>query len=393
MPKGRTDGLFTAAPLPVAPLDHAERVACLRLIRTPNVGPVAFRELINHCGGAKAALDALPEIARRGGRARPPALFSKARAEAELEAADRIGAIPVFTIEPGYPRALVSLPTPPPLLYIKGRSQLLSRPMLAIVGSRQASAAGHKLTRHFAEAIGEAGLVVVSGLARGIDGTAHEAALATGTVGVLAGGIDIVYPPEHASLQRRIGVEGCLVTEQPPGFQPRGPDFPRRNRIIAGLSLAVLVIEAARRSGTLVTARLAAEYGREVFAVPGHPLDPRAEGTNALLKSGATLVTEPADVLEALAPLTGGLEQRLEEHAADAPAAPELHPPPLLAETERDRVTSLLGPAPVDVDEIARSAGLSIRAVQVVLMELDLAGRIERHGSQLVSLKSKPDED
>jgi DNA processing protein len=379
-----TPDLFTAAPLPVAALDAPERLACLRLIRSDNVGPVTFRELINLYGGAAAALEALPELVRRGG-GRELRICPRARAEAELEAADRVGATPLFTIEPGYPKALAAVDVPPPLIYIRGRSELLNQPALAIVGSRQASAAGHKLAHTFAAAIGSAGFVIVSGLARGIDGAAHQAALATGTVAVLAGGIDNVYPPEHADLMARIGETGCLVSEQPPGFQPRGADFPRRNRIISGMSLGVLVIEAARRSGTLVTARLAAEQGREVFAVPGHPLDPRAEGTNGLLKGGATLVTEPADVLDALAPLVGGRLRWFEDKGEVTDQAPRHLPPPLISGDDRDRVLGVLGPAPIDIDQVARATGLSVRSVQILLIELDLTGRIERHGGQLVS--------
>lgn len=301
MPKREAPSLFTAAPLPVSVLDDGERLACLRLIRSAQVGPATFRELINHCGGAKEALAALPSLARRAG-GRTVRICSEADAEAELLAARKAGADPVFTIEPGYPTALAAIDAPPPMLYVKGRAELLSRASVAIVGSRHASAAGLKLSRTFARALAEAGLVIVSGLARGIDAAAHEASLDHGTVAVLAGGADVVYPPEHAALQDRIGEIGCLVTEQPPGFAPRAKDFPRRNRLISGIALGVLVVEAARRSGTLVTARFAGEQGREVFAVPGHPLDPRAEGTNQLLKSGATLATEPRDVLDALAP-------------------------------------------------------------------------------------------
>lgn len=374
--------LFTAAPLPVAELDEPERLACLRLIRSANVGPVTFRELINHYGGARQALAALPELTRRAGG---PAhrICPEDQAERELAAARRIGVTPVFTIEPGYPAALAATGVPPPLLYIKGDASLMRRPCVAIVGSRQASAAGHKIARQFAAGLGEAGYVVVSGLARGIDGAAHEAALATGTIAVVAGGIDVVYPPEHATLIERIAEHGCVVSEQPPGFVARAADFPRRNRIIAGISLAVIVVEAARRSGTLVTARLAAEYGREVYAVPGHPLDPRAEGTNQLLKNGATLVTEPADVIAALHPQIarpdaggGGLAEPDAE--TDEPRQP--------AAGDRERVLAALGPHPTAVDEIGRAAGLSARAVRLALMELDLAGRIERHGHQLVSL-------
>jgi len=296
---GTGDDLFAGAPLPVAPLDDAQRLACLRLIRSENVGPVTFRALINHFGGAQAALEALPEVARQGGRRRPVRICPRDVAEAELAVAATAGAVPLFTIEPGYPTLLAHVDVPPPLLYVKGRVDLLNRQTIGIVGSRDASAAGHKIARDLARGLGEAGWVVASGLARGIDAAAHLAALATGTVAVLAGGIDVVYPPEHADLQARIGAEGCLVCEQPPGFSPRGQDFPRRNRIISGISSGVVVVEAAKRSGTLITARFAGEQGRDVFAVPGHPLDPRAEGTNQLIKDGAILVTDVEDILRA----------------------------------------------------------------------------------------------
>lgn len=275
---------------------------------------------------------------------------------------------------------------PPPLLYVKGDEAFLQKPSVAIVGSRQASAAGHKLARQFAAELGRAGYVVTSGLARGIDGAAHEAALATGTIAVVAGGIDIIYPPEHADLTEQIATRGCIVSEMPPGFVPRAKEFPRRNRIIAGIALGVVVIEAARRSGTLVTARLAAEIGREVFALPGHPLDPRAEGTNQLLKSGATFVTEAADVISTLSPML----RQPAPHTYDAPRTRETPPPEEATDTDRRRVLDALGPHPTDIDEIGRAAGLSARAVRLVLIELDLAGRIERHGQHLVSLLSGP---
>ena len=293
--------------------------------------------------------------------------------------------MPLFTIEPGYPTALAVIDAPPPLLYVKGDAALLDRPIVSIVGSRQCSAAGTKLARVFAKELGRAGYVVASGLARGIDAVAHEAALESGTIAVVAGGIDVVYPPEHEVLQRTIGEQGCLITEMPPAFVPRGKDFPRRNRIISGISFGVLIVEAARRSGTLVTARLAAEQGREVFAIPGHPLDPRAEGTNRLLKSGATLVTEPDDLLSALAPLTGAYpttpykEAEPEQTAEPAPYAP-------LSDSDRDRVLAALGTAPIDIDSLVRGTRLEIRQVQVALIELALAGRIERHGSGFISL-------
>ena len=377
--------LFTPAPLPVAKLDDAERIACLRLIRSANVGPVAFRELINHYGGAREALDVLPELSRRGG-SRSPRICPKHRAEAELEAAHRYGAEALFTIEPGYPPALAAIDVPPPMLYVRGRKEHLGKPSVAIVGSRAASAAGLKLARMFATGLGDAGFTICSGLARGIDAIAHEASLASGTVAVLAGGIDFVYPAEHADLQERIAQEGTLVTEMPPGFVPRANDFPRRNRIISGLSLGVVIVEAARKSGTLVTARYAAEQGREVFAVPGHPLDSRAEGTNQLIKTGATLVTAPGDVVEALAPIAGISRPSFREAARVLEPGPvEANPLPEISDRERDEVLSVLGPHPVEVDEILRATRLNVRSVQIALMELDLAGRIERHGSQLVS--------
>ena len=388
MAKREAQSLFAAAPLPTAKLGPAEQLACLRLIRSENVGPVTFRELINHYGGAAAALEALPDLSRRGGRARAIKLCAVAAAEAELEAANKAGAVPLFTIEPGYPAILATVDAPPPLLYVKGRVELLNRPAVAIVGSRLCSAAGSKLARHFATGLGGAGYVIVSGLARGIDGVAHEAALSSGTVAVLAGGIDIIYPPEHDKLHGKIAEEGCLVSDQPPGFKPRGQDFPRRNRIISGLSLGVVIVEAAARSGTLTTARFAAEQGRDVFAVPGHPLDPRAEGTNNLIKNGAILVTEPQDVITALQPISGLADPSV--RARWQPVEPLLPPvtgiPPEVGSDERDRVAGALGPAPVDLDALVRSTGLPLRTVRIALVELDLAGRISRPGPGLVAL-------
>jgi DNA processing protein len=389
-PKREARTRLTPAPLPQAPLDTAQRLACLRLIRSDNVGPVTFRELINHFGGAEPALEALPELSRRGGL-KAIRIFPRPRAEAELEAADAIGARPLFTIEPGYPPALAALDAPPPLLYVKGDGAHLVRPAFAIVGARNASAAGQKLARTFAARIGAAGFVIASGLARGIDKAAHEGALETGTIAVLAGGLDNVYPPEHAELQARIGEVGCLISENPPGFVPRAQDFPRRNRIVSGIAMGVLIVEAARRSGTLITARTAAEQGREVFAMPGHPLDPRAEGTNRLLKTGATMATEPEDVLEVLRPmLEGGALVDSRTDRASAPAAdrpPQAATPmPEIGAEDRARLLAALGPAPVDIDELVRATGLPPRALQIALIELALAGRIERHGHQLVSL-------
>lgn len=373
MAKRADPGLFSAAPLPVAELDDRQRLACLRLIRSENVGPVTFRSLINHYGGAEEALAALPELARRGGRSRSIRICSEDAAMAELEAAQHAGARTVFTIEPSFPQLLVELTAPPPMIYVKGDATLLNRRTIAIVGSRQASAAGIEITRQLARDLGEKGLVIVSGLARGIDYTAHRATLSTGTVAVLAGGVDVCYPPEHAGLFAEIGERGCLVSEMPPGFSPRGTDFPRRNRIIAGIVLGVVVVEAAVRSGSLITARLAAEAGREVMVVPGHPLDPRAEGTINLLKSGATPITTAADVLEAISGMIGE-RPRFQSGSFEAPPPPEIVPhasdqeatvPPSAPSGQGDVtdvaaiVLASLGSAPVSIDGLIRATGIS----------------------------------
>lgn len=386
-----SDDFFVPAPLPQAPLDDRQRVACLRLIRSDSVGPVAFRDLINLCGGAQEALEALPDLARRSGRRRPIAIYSAAAAEAELEAAARCGAQPLFTIEPGYPAGLAAAEVPPPLIYVRGRVNLLAQPSVAMVGSRESSAAGLALARSFAAALGQAGYVVVSGLARGIDTAAHAASLSTGTVAVLAGGIDHVYPQENADLLDAIARDGCVVSEQPPGFRPRGTDFPRRNRIIAGIARGVVIVEAALRSGSLITARFAAELGREVMAVPGHPLDPRAAGTNALLKDGATLVTSAEDVIAAVGQgqdpqfALPELREPLPPVAFTAPAKKPVALPP---GDVRATVLGVLGPAPVAVDEIARVTGLAVRDVRTALLELSLGGDVVAHGSQLVSRRT-----
>jgi DNA processing protein len=392
-PKPDQPELFSdpSAP-PPAKLSDEEKLACLRLIRSENVGPVTFRDLINYYGGASKALEVLPSLSRRGGSGRPIRICPKADAERELATAQRIGAVPLFTVERDYPAILARIEAPPPMLYVKGNQEFLKRPAIAIVGSRQCSAAGVQLTKLFATQLAEAGFVIVSGLARGIDRAAHEASLARGTIAVVAGGIDWVYPPEHAELQARIASEGCLVTERPPGLQPRDKDFPRRNRIIAGLVYGVVVVEAASRSGTLVTARYANELGREVFSVPGHPLDPRAEGTNRLIKQGAMLVTEADDIIDVLRPILGLAEHRFDYAGPEPTSADQTIPPSpgtdFPAEDALNAVLTALGPAPVAVDAIARQTGLNAQIVQVALLELDLAGRIERQGHSLVALKA-----
>lgn len=374
-----------SSPKPSARLNHRQRVAWLRLIRSENVGPATFRALVNEFGGAEAAIEALPLLSRRGGRS-DIHLCTEAEAEAELEAADRLGASLVAIGEPGYPPALAEVDAPPPLLYAKGRLELAGIPIVAIVGARNGSAVGQKFTRQIAIDLGLEGFVIASGLARGIDTAAHLAALEHGTIAVLAGGIDIVYPPENEDLQQKIGERGLLISERSPGFSPRGKDFPRRNRLISGIALGVVVIEAAERSGSLITARFAGEQGREVFAVPGSPLDPRSAGTNNLLKQGAALVTSARDILDALAPILGRPPAPPSELAAtDEHKAPE--PLPDIRQSERELVVGALGPSPVDIDELIRVTGVATRKVHIVLLELDLAGRLQRHGQQLVSLK------
>ncbi len=269
----------------------------------------------------------------------------------------------------------------PPLIAVRGKIAALAQPMIAVVGSRNASAAGAKFADRIARDLGDAGFVVVSGLARGIDAAAHRASLSSGTIAVLAGGHDHIYPPEHVDLLGQILEDGAAVSEMPMGWEPRAQDFPRRNRLISGLSLGVVIVEAARRSGSLITARMALEQGREVFAVPGSPLDPRAEGTNGLLKQGATLVTEAEDVLAVLRPILGETGRLPAEEPDGAP--PPLSEP---ASSDRERIVALLGPTPVSIDDLVRLSGLSPAVVRTVLLELEIAGRLERHGGSLVSL-------
>ncbi len=362
-------------------LTDEQRLDWLRLIRSDNVGPRTFRTLINHCGGARAALDALPELARRGGAERPGRIFSREAAEREIEGSKKLGIALVALGEPGYPARLRMIDDPPPLLGVRGKWAVLASNMIAVVGSRNASAAGTKFAERIARELGEAGFVIVSGLARGIDAAAHRASLSSGTVAVLAGGHDHIYPAEHAPLLQSILPEGAAVTEMPLGWEPRGRDFPRRNRLISGLAVGVVIVEAARRSGSLITARMANEQGREVFAVPGSPLDPRAEGTNGLLKQGATLVTEAADVLTVIRPILG---QRIEQPIGEPDGGPPALPVP--DTSERARITDLLGPTPVSIDDLVRLSQSSPAIVRTVLLELDIAGRLERHGGGLVSL-------
>lgn len=363
-------------------LTDAQRLDWLRLIRSENVGPRTFRSLINHYGSAREALITLPDLARRGGAERPGRICTADEAERELSAARRSGVVYVALGEPDYPVRLRMIDDAPPLIAVRGKLQVLASPMVAIVGSRNASGAGAKFAGIIAHDLAEAGFVIVSGLARGIDAAAHRASLHSGTVAVLAGGHAHVYPPEHGDLMRDLLGCGAALTEMPFDWEPRARDFPRRNRLVSGLSLGVVIVEAARRSGSLITARMALEQGREVFAVPGSPLDPRAEGTNGLLKQGAILVTEAADILAVLQPIMGhpvGLI--VKEPDMDAPHDRD-DPDP----DERKRIVALLGPTPVEIDDVIRLSGVRPAVVRLVLLELELAGKLERQTGGRVAL-------
>src|SRR5882724_7235726 len=361
-------------------LTDSDRIDRLRLIRSDNVGPRTFRSLLNHFGDARTALERLPDLARRGGAARSGRICSEEEARAELAAARKFGIDLVAPDEAGYPPRLATLDDAPLLLGVRGAPDVLMRPMIAIVGSRNASGAGLKFASQLARDLGDAGFVVISGLARGIDQAAHRATIQTGTVAVLAGGHDRIYPPEHEDLLAALLEHGGAISEMPLGHVPRARDFPRRNRLISGASLGVVIVEAAHRSGSLITARMAAEQGREVFAVPGSPLDPRAAGTNDLIKQGAALVTEAADVVRAVEPI---LERPIALSLREDDGDPLEGDPET---SERARIVTLLGPTPVLVDDLIRMGEASAAIVRSVLLELDLAGRLERHGGGLVSL-------
>jgi len=359
---------------------NEDLLAKIRLIRSSSIGPVTFRQLLARFGSAETALAAIPDLAARGG-GRPPAIASEALARAELDRVEKFGARYLVLGQGLYPRLLSELPAAPPLLIAKGDFGLLDRQAVAIVGARNASAAACRFARGLAHDLGQQGLAVVSGLARGIDAAAHDGALETGTIGVVAGGIDIFYPPENEDRQRAMFERGLVIAEMPPGTEPRARHFPYRNRIIAGLSLGTVVIEAAPKSGSLITARLAAEAGRDVMAVPGSPLDPRAQGCNQLIREGATLIQTAADVIEAIRPM----DSRVQSGSIPYEPAPDES-----ADTDdsaRRSVEELLGPSPVPVDELVRLSGQASGAVQMVLLELDLAGRLDRHAGGRVSLR------
>ncbi|MCH8615122.1 DNA-processing protein DprA [Sphingomonas sp. SM33] len=359
---------------------RSDLVDRLRLVRSPGIGPVTYRQLIARFGSPAAALEAVPDLAARGG-GRTPRLASTSDAEREVSRVDALGARYLLLGHGLYPRALAELDDAPPLLTVKGDLGLLEKPLVAIVGARNASAAACRFARQLAYDLGQQGAVVVSGLARGIDTSAHDGAFESGTIGVVAGGVDVFYPPENEARQKAMCERGLVIAEMPPGTEPRSRHFPYRNRIIAGLSLGTVVVEAAPRSGSLITARLAAEAGREVMAVPGSPLDPRAQGCNQLIRDGATLVQNAADVLEAVRPI---------QPSFASPHSPYRPPEPEWVDGDGGAlgiVEELLGPSPVPVDEIIRLSGAPSGAVQMALLELDLAGRLDRHAGGKVSLR------
>ena len=353
----------------------------LRLVRSPGIGPVTYRQLIARFGSAAATLDAVPDLAARAG-GKPPRLTSIAEAEREIARVETLGARYLVIGQGLYPNSLAELDDAPPLLTVKGDLKLLDQPMVAMVGARNASAAACRFARQLAYDLGQQGVTVVSGLARGIDSAAHDGALDTGTIGVVAGGIDVFYPPENEARQKAMFERGLVIAEMPPGTEPRARHFPYRNRIIAGLSSGTIVVEAAPRSGSLITARLAAEAGREVMAVPGSPLDPRAQGCNQLIRDGATLIQNAADVLEAVRPIQPRLA---------SPRIPYQQTEPEWLDGDADAlglVEALLGPSPVPIDEIIRLSSVPSGAVQMALLELDLAGRLDRHAGGKVSLRA-----
>lgn len=375
-----------------------ELLALLRLARSRRVGPTTFHRLLAEHGDAPSALAALPDVAAAAGvEGYTPC--PEERALGEWRAGRGAGAVLLVPGRPGWPALLEGLEDAPPLLWALGDAGLLARPAIALVGARNASSLGLRMAARLAADLGKAGLVIVSGLARGIDAAAHDAALPTGTIAVLAGGIDVTYPPENAALSRQIAEHGLLLSEQPPGLQPQARHFPRRNRIVSGLSRALVVVEGAARSGSLITARAAAEQGREVMAVPGHPTDARADGCNALIREGAALVRGAADVLEALSSLPFAMSppragrRRLEDgpdprrNAAQNTAVPAAQAPmPPAAEPGLPaRLLSLLGPSPVPEDQLIRDLGQSARDVVAALVTLEMEGAVLRHPGALVS--------
>ncbi len=362
------------------PLSDQERLDWLRLWRSEQIGPMTFFQLLRFYGSAATAIERLPELARRSGRIKPMRLCARDEAEREIARLSKLGARLIAWIEPDYPEPLAAIEDAPPLLACRGDPALLARPVVAIVGSRNASTNGCKIAQQLARDLGEADFVVASGLARGIDTAAHRGALPTGTAAALAGGIDICYPQENVKLFDEIGERGALLSEQPLATEPMARHFPRRNRIISGLARGVVVVEAALRSGSLITARLALEQGREVLAVPGSPLDARCHGSNDLLRQGAVLVESADDVIRALAPMIASRPIAVAE--SEAPAATPAAEPD---EAARTALLERLSPSPTAIDDLVRDADLPPALVAIALLELELAGRVERHPGNRVA--------
>lgn len=359
-------------------MSERERFDRLRLIRSPRIGPIGYRQLLARFGTAADALRAIPDLAARGGgRA---SVADAGAVEREIAATRALGARYLLMGDPDYPVLLDQMEGAPPALIVRGDVALAARPCVAMVGARNASAAACRFARTLAQELGQRGAVIVSGLARGIDTEAHRGSIENGTIGIIACGIDVVFPPENKDLQEQVGKSGLLVTEHPPGVQPLARHFPARNRIIAGLALGTVVVEAAPRSGSLITARLAGDAGREVMAVPGSPIDPRAQGCNLLIREGATLVQNAGDVMEAVGSIDPRMVRQGSFDFAGEPVSSDV------AATERDAVVALMGHAPVPVDELIRLSGLSPAVVQTVLLELELAERLARHAGGRVAL-------
>ncbi|MEG9861988.1 MAG: DNA-processing protein DprA [Parvularculales bacterium] len=359
-----------------------EKLDWMQLIRSENIGPLTFYHLLNHYGNATAALEAAPELAWRGGKRHPLQLESRSKIEKELENATKQGIEIIALPEPSYPPLLRSLDDAPPLLLVYGNKHLLLKDSVAIVGARNASAGARRLAEDLARDLSSHGLIVISGLARGIDTMAHNGSLKGGTIAVLAGGVDVIYPKENTDLYGHIRQKGVLVSEMPLGTEPLARYFPRRNRIISGCALGVIVVEAALRSGSLITARLALEQGRDVFAIPGSPLDPRSRGTNNLIRNGAMLAESAQDIITALEPMR---ESPLESPTLDMKSG-ETCPAPDISDKDRALIVDLLSTTPVEIDELTRQSGLDVATVMVTLLEMELAGRLVREPGQKVCL-------
>ncbi len=357
---------------------ESEKLNWLRLFRTENVGPITFYRLIENFGSATAALDALPEMAKRGGRKKPLVAPSMSDIEREYAALRKLGGDMVTAGEKAYPLALSAIDDAPPVISVIGNIDLLNQPCVGIVGARNASLNGKKFAQKLARDLGAQEQVIVSGLARGIDTAAHEGALETGTIAVVAGGIDIVYPEENQKLYEQICERGLIIAESPLGQKPFAQSFPKRNRIVSGLSSGIIVVEATKKSGSLITARMAGEQGRDIFAVPGHPLDPRASGPNHLIREGATLIGSAADVMESI---TNFIGKPRHMHEPKAPPTNFMQPAnmnTIIPENGHDIVLDQLSFMPVAVDELLRACEMSVPVMQIILLELELAGRIKR---------------